>query len=93
MSGSQEKEIMGIEALVLLVLGSVSGCVAAFLILRPRIRAAAEGARQAAETERAALAERLRDVTNCLPRPGWISPALDDLGNAPPLCGKSISGS
>jgi DNA recombination protein RmuC len=53
-------EIMGIDALGLLFLGSVAGFVAALLVLRPRIRAAAEGARQAAEAEQAALAERVQ---------------------------------
>jgi DNA recombination protein RmuC len=53
-------EIMGMEALGWLFLGSVAGFVAALLAFRPRIRSAAEGARQAAEAERAALAERLQ---------------------------------
>lgn len=42
------------------ILGVVAGGVVAFLILRPRIRTAAEAAHQASEAERAALAERLR---------------------------------
>jgi DNA recombination protein RmuC len=53
-------EIMGMEALGWLVLGSVAGFVAALLTLRSRIHAAADGARQAAEVEQAALAERVR---------------------------------
>jgi DNA recombination protein RmuC len=59
---------MGIEALGLLILGSVAGCFAAFLILRPRIRVTAEGVRQAAEAERAALAERLQGREELLAR-------------------------
>lgn len=51
---------MGIESPGLLVLGLVAGFAVAFVFLRPRIRASAEGARQAAEAERAALAERLQ---------------------------------
>ncbi|MCE5265192.1 MAG: DNA recombination protein RmuC [Deltaproteobacteria bacterium] len=51
---------MGIEALGWCILGLFAGIVAGVLALRPRIRAAAEGARQAAEAERAALAERIQ---------------------------------
>ncbi len=51
---------MVIEALGLCILGFIAGVVAGVVALRPRIRAAAEGARQAAEAERAALAERIQ---------------------------------
>ena len=60
MPGSAEREIVGIEALGLGILGLIAGFVAGLLACRPRIRAAAEAARQAAEAERAALAERVR---------------------------------
>jgi DNA recombination protein RmuC len=43
-----------------LILGVVAGGIVAFLILRPRIRSAAEAARRLTEAEGAAMAERLR---------------------------------
>jgi DNA recombination protein RmuC len=51
---------MGIETLGWLILGLAAGGTLAFLASRPWIRAAGERAHQAAEAERAALAERLR---------------------------------
>jgi DNA recombination protein RmuC len=51
---------MGIEILGWFSLGLVAGGAAAFFLLRPRVRTAGEAARQAAEAERAALAERLQ---------------------------------
>lgn len=43
-----------------LIFAGIAGAVVAFLILRPRIRGAADAARQASEAEGAAMAERLR---------------------------------
>ena len=51
---------MAIEMLGWLILGLAAGGSAAFFIIRPRIRAAGESARQAAQAERAALSERLQ---------------------------------
>ena len=51
---------MGIETMGWLILGLAAGGAVAFFASRPWIRAAGERAHQAAEAERAALAERLR---------------------------------
>ncbi len=51
---------MALETVGLLILGLAAGGAAAFFAIRPRTRAAADIARQASETERAALSERLQ---------------------------------
>jgi DNA recombination protein RmuC len=48
-----------VNSIVMLILGVVIGCTAAWLVLKARIQQAAERARSEADVERAALTERL----------------------------------